>query len=111
MSDGYNTSNNNAGPQSGPTFTWNGNTGGWNTITIPTGNSNYIPGQYYTIVVGGGGGGGAAVAAPASEEVTPVEKEKDSGGCLCKKCKEFYDFAEPNQEDGTLICWSCRHGY
>lgn len=108
MSDGYNTSNN-SNAQPGQVLSWNGNTGGWNTITIPTG--NYIPGQYYTIVVGGGGGGGTACAAPTSEEATPVEKKKDSSGCLCKKCKEFYDFAEPNQEDGTLICWSCRHGY
>lgn len=29
-------------------------------------------------------------------------------GCLCVKCNDFYYQATPNQEDGTLICWSCR---
>ena len=29
-------------------------------------------------------------------------------GLFCAKCHEFYMMAEPNQEDGTLICWSCR---
>lgn len=29
-------------------------------------------------------------------------------GCLCKKCDEFFEWAEPNQEDGTMICWRCR---
>lgn len=29
-------------------------------------------------------------------------------GCICVKCKDFYYWAEPNQEDGTLICWSCK---
>lgn len=42
---------------------------------------------------------------------TPPEPAKPavkSDGCHCKKCKEFYPYAEPNQEDGTLICYSCR---
>ena len=29
-------------------------------------------------------------------------------GCFCAMCHEFYQFSEPNQNDGTLICWSCR---
>lgn len=29
-------------------------------------------------------------------------------GCRCKKCQDWYPMAEPNQSDGTLICWSCR---
>jgi translation elongation factor P/translation initiation factor 5A len=29
-------------------------------------------------------------------------------GMACKVCKEFYPYAEGNQEDGTLICYSCR---
>lgn len=37
----------------------------------------------------------------------PAAKKK-SDGCNCKKCKEFYPYAEPNQEDGTLICYQCR---
>lgn len=29
-------------------------------------------------------------------------------GMACKICKEFFPFAEGNQPDGTLICYSCR---
>ncbi len=36
-------------------------------------------------------------------------KENDGmDGCFCKKCKEFFQYARPNQKDGTLICYSCR---
>lgn len=105
MSDGYSTGNN-------------------------TANSN-------TIIIGtGGGGGGASTGGqitwvPGTQWITvtipqtqvsnpfigidlavPVEKKKkDSAGCSCKKCKELFEYAEPNQPDGTLICWACRHGY
>lgn len=36
------------------------------------------------------------------------EKKKVSDGCTCKKCHEFYPYAEPNQNDGTLVCYGCR---
>jgi hypothetical protein len=36
------------------------------------------------------------------------EKKKNSDGCVCKKCKELFPYAEPNQDDGTLICYACR---
>ena len=87
-----------------------------NYIPVNTGNVTVNPGGYitwvptqqsFTITIGGGGGGGAC----AESEKKSDEKKKDKGGCSCKKCKEYYDYAEPNQEDGTLICWSCRHGY
>lgn len=29
-------------------------------------------------------------------------------GMSCVKCDEFFDKAEPNQEDGTLVCYLCR---
>lgn len=29
-------------------------------------------------------------------------------GCACKKCKEFFHMAEPNQKDGSMLCWQCR---
>jgi hypothetical protein len=35
-------------------------------------------------------------------------KKKVSDGCTCKKCREFYPYAEPNQKDGTLVCYGCR---
>lgn len=30
-------------------------------------------------------------------------------GMHCYKCKEFYSYAEANQYDGSLICWSCKN--
>ena len=30
-------------------------------------------------------------------------------GMHCQNCLNFYQFAEPNQSDGTLICYSCLH--
>lgn len=30
-------------------------------------------------------------------------------GCQCIKCKQWYDWALPNQDDGTLICYTCRN--
>jgi hypothetical protein len=30
-------------------------------------------------------------------------------GCMCAKCGEFYFYAAPNQENGTLICFTCRN--
>lgn len=29
-------------------------------------------------------------------------------GCACKKCKEFFHQAQPNQKDGTMLCFLCR---
>lgn len=37
----------------------------------------------------------------------PEPKEK-SKGCICKECKEFSEYAEPNQEDGSFKCYSCK---
>lgn len=41
-----------------------------------------------------------------SKKESPKKRDKD--GCFCEKCKEFFPFAEPNQKDETLICYSCR---
>ena len=30
---------------------------------------------------------------------------------VCKKCKEQNEYAEPNQEDGSFVCKSCRDYY
>lgn len=30
-------------------------------------------------------------------------------GSTCKKCKEYSKFSEPNQPDGTFICYVCRN--
>jgi hypothetical protein len=37
-----------------------------------------------------------------------VPEHGEMDGCVCSKCHNFYPYAEPNQEDGTLICYSCR---
>jgi hypothetical protein len=71
----------------------------------------------------GGAGGGIPIILPITSNgwyynitIPPMaEKTKvkisDKEGCDCIKCKEYYPYAEPNQEDGTLICFSCRNGY
>lgn len=40
--------------------------------------------------------------------VSNVKNKKFPDGMFCKNCKTWYQFAEPNQEDGTLVCYSCR---
>lgn len=34
---------------------------------------------------------------------------KRPDGMYCKKCQVFYEYSESNQEDGTMICYSCRN--
>lgn len=78
------------------------NSGG--SVTLPNGNIVTIPynnGWYYNITI---------PPAPTKESVK-VKPKDGRDGCDCVKCKTFFEFAEPNQEDGTLICWACRHGY
>ncbi len=33
---------------------------------------------------------------------------KAANGMCCSKCDEFYHYAESNQKNGKMICWSCR---
>ncbi len=56
-------------------------------------------------------GGGWITYFPTSNSQEIKIEEKENNGCTCKKCDNFYEFAEPNQEDKTFICWACRHGY
>ncbi len=128
MTDDSNSGNNCADPQDGNncitsgtpgqvlTINGNGNPQ-WVSIPINATGSNgcagtwVTPGQTYTITVGGGGGGGGAsqISFGDIEWAVPVEEKiVNSDGCFCKKCKEFYQYAEPNQTDGTLICYGCR---
>ena len=37
-----------------------------------------------------------------------VSKSTADDGMNCNKCRNFYQYAESNQPDGTLICYSCR---
>lgn len=85
---------------------------------MTTGNNSgniYIdPNSIWSIQVNTGGTW-QTIAVPATpvEQITLdlPETKKKSEGCSCKKCKEFYPYAEPNQLDGTLICYACRHGF
>jgi hypothetical protein len=42
-------------------------------------------------------------------EVFLENKKRRLAGMHCKKCMVFYDYAEPNQADGSMICYSCRN--
>lgn len=35
-------------------------------------------------------------------------KKQKSCGAKCCKCKTFNEYAEPNQKDGSYICYECR---
>jgi hypothetical protein len=90
-------------------------------------NSGNSKGNTAYIGAGGGGGGGTTNGnyitwAPSQGTWTftfpvgtpvaaPEAKKENKEGCNCKKCKEYFPYAEPNQDDGTLICYACRHGY
>jgi hypothetical protein len=50
------------------------------------------------------------------DELTPSELSFEEGidsveseGCVCKKCGDFFPFAEPNQEDKSFVCFACRN--
>jgi hypothetical protein len=40
--------------------------------------------------------------------IKSTETSRQSGGSVCLKCKTFINMAEPNQPNGTFICYSCR---
>lgn len=37
-----------------------------------------------------------------------LKRKNYPDGMFCRKCRSFYKYAEPNQPDGTLLCYSCR---
>lgn len=67
-------------------------------------------GGYITWTVTTGNGGWTIMNPPIPIEAKPEAKKKSNkDGCDCKKCKEKYEWAEPNQEDGSFVCWECRN--
>lgn len=96
------------------------NTGGGTTIIQPSAGGNGYTivggtGQYYT---------GQQVplqynpsmqqttlTGDLSGRYTPITIAQKSSGCSCKKCNDFNEYAEANQDDGTFICFGCRRGY
>lgn len=73
-----------------------------------SGNTGYI-GKWITIPINIGKFTKSIIDKGAACD-SGVSKIKQDG-CNCKKCKTYYEFAEPNQEDGTLICWACRNNH
>ncbi len=40
--------------------------------------------------------------------ISPAARNK-CVGYHCNRCKDFFEFAEPNQKDGSFKCFSCRN--
>jgi len=74
------------------------------TITMPGGWYTYLPGGFQIATDPGD------LSVIDDAPVIVEEKKINKDGCRCKKCKEYYEFAQPNQDDGTLICYVCRKG-
>ena len=45
------------------------------------------------------------------DQALPKKPSDGKDGLDCKSCKDYYSFAESNQEDGAFICFKCRNGY
>lgn len=48
---------------------------------------------------------------PSPTPTGPAPKKDDRDGLDCSTCKDFYQYVEPNQQDGSYICFKCRNGY
>lgn len=111
MTDANNNSNNNcAGGTVVITGSGGGGGGGGQWISA-------TPGKQYTITIPANTCSSSGTITFTGGQITfddidlavPVDENKEiSDGCFCKKCKEYYQYAEPNQDDGTLICYGCR---
>lgn len=42
------------------------------------------------------------------ETLQTIKAAPKVAGYNCKKCNEFCEFTEPNQPDGTFVCFGCR---
>jgi hypothetical protein len=65
-----------------------------------------------SIFAGSGGGGGQVITSAPIQLDLPIECDSPSKkpeGATCKRCEEFNEFAESNQEDNTFLCYRCRH--
>jgi len=41
--------------------------------------------------------------------VLNIKNKKYLDGMFCINCGNYYQYAEPNQPDGSLICYACRN--
>lgn len=78
---------------------------GPSTITLPSFPSNF-PANGITVL-----SNGWAIGPMFQKPIEDAIIEEEYYGHNCKKCKEYYEHAQSNQTDGTLICWACRHGF
>lgn len=62
---------------------------------------NKLYGQYYNIWAEWEKSKTSLVSGVSGSKAYP-------NGLNCKRCKELYPYAEPNQADGTLICFGCK---
>lgn len=74
--------------------------------TVPQGGQITFPITW--IATSGFDGYGGYISAIVGGAACATTKKVNKDGCRCKKCKEFYPYAESNQDDGTLICYPCR---
>jgi hypothetical protein len=75
------------------------NNGGWFTV-VPSGVT--ITGGTITINSNG------QITFDDIDLAVPVEEKKEiTDGCTCKKCGEFYPYADPPEPD-KFNCYSCR---
>ena len=49
------------------------------------------------------------VHSKVSDNVRSGISSVSSDGLACKRCLEYYQYAVPNQKDGSLLCYSCRN--
>lgn len=45
---------------------------------------------------------------PVAIKPTKQINQSDPGGINCKLCKRFYQYAEVNRDDDTMVCYKCR---
>lgn len=38
-----------------------------------------------------------------------IRSKKYVDGMFCRNCHSYFPYAEPNQKDGTMLCYSCRN--
>lgn len=79
-------------------------------ITIPTrtspGNTTTMTGPWVNVPVSKGYLNNSGHLPVIDLDIDVVD---DRDGLTCKRCKEFYPYSISNQDDGTLICWSCKN--
>lgn len=106
-------------PEPDQVLVWNGDACDWMAIPNPkiVASANNIPGPGQWITTPIIWTSTLPISNPADPiiigidyAVEPVAKKNNKDGCHCKKCKEYFPYAEPNQDDGSLVCYACRHG-